>query len=104
VNLESSFFRWALEPSFNALLHARYQGPVAKLLPAVLRLVNGHDRPAALRSACGMECLAFWQATAGGMNLDNRFVLLALRSAGKEMDPLSSYVVAIGGKSVPAAG
>lgn len=45
----------------------------------------GHDRLAAVRSACGMEQLAQWQATACGMNLANGLVVLTLRPAGKEM-------------------
>src|ERR1019366_3075039 len=86
VNLESCFFRWGLELTLNALLHTWNKRSVAELLPTVFRVVYGHDRPTALGSACGMEQLALWQATACGMNLDNRLVVLALRSAGKEMD------------------
>src|SRR5665213_3752508 len=91
VNLESCLFRWGLEPTLNALLHTWNKGSVAELLPTVLRVVNGHDRPAALGSACGMERLALWQTTACGMNLDNSLVVLALRSAGKEMNDTISH-------------
>src|ERR1035437_9774387 len=58
VNLESCFFRWGLEPTLNALLHTWNEGSVPELLPTVLRVVNGHDHPAALGRACGMERLA----------------------------------------------
>src|ERR1019366_2686337 len=86
VNLESRLFRWGLEPTLDALLHTWNEGSVAELLPTVLRVVNGHDRPATLGSACGMEHLALWQDAACGMNRDNSLVVLALRSAGKEMN------------------
>src|SRR5665213_1362468 len=86
VNLESCLFGRGLEPALNALLHTWNKGSVAELLPTVLRVVNRHDRPAALGSACGMERLAFWKATACGMNLGNSLVVLTLRSVGKEMD------------------
>src|SRR5664280_308197 len=86
VNLESCFLRWGLEPALNALLHTWNKGFVPELLPAFLRVVNGYDRPAVLGSACSMERLAFRQATACGMHLDNSLVVLALRPAGKEMD------------------
>jgi len=35
VNLESCFFRWGLEPTLNALLHAWNKGSVAELLPTI---------------------------------------------------------------------
>jgi hypothetical protein len=86
VNLESCFFRRGLEPTLNALLHTWNKGSVAEFLPTDFRVVYGHDRPAAVGSACGMKQLALWQATACGMNLANSLVVLALCSAGKVMD------------------
>ena len=60
---------------------------VPERLPAFLRVVHGDDRPAALGSSCGMERLAFREGRhPRGMDLFNSLVVLALRSARKEMD------------------
>src|SRR5271170_3968241 len=86
VNFESGFFRRSLEPTLNTLLHTWNKGSVAELLPTVLRVVYGHDGPAALGSACGVEQLALREPTAGRMYLDDSLVILLLRPAGKKMD------------------
>ena len=53
-------------PPSIARLHTRHEDAVAERLPALLRLVHGHDRPAARRRAGGVEDLTVGQHAGPG--------------------------------------
>jgi hypothetical protein len=61
VDLESNLLRWERESAFDALLMPRDQDVVEEALPTLLRLMDSHDRPAALRRASRVEDLTVRQ-------------------------------------------
>src|SRR3954451_14378939 len=83
--LEAPFFRWSGETTLNACLHSGHQNVVAELLPALLRVVNRHDRPAAVRCTGGVKSLALGQTAVARVNGRNRRLILSLSAAWKEM-------------------
>src|ERR1700730_14270146 len=57
VNLKCSFLGRSTQSPFDALLHSRHEDLVPKLLPALLGVVHGDDRPAARGGSGGVKDL-----------------------------------------------
>jgi hypothetical protein len=83
VEINGGLLRRRREPAFDALLHARHQDAVAQLLPALLRVVDGNDGPAAIGRAGGVEDLPVGQASLADVNCGERCVVL-LPGAARE--------------------
>src|SRR6266516_3487779 len=71
--------------ALDAFVHARHQHVVAEAFPALLRVVNGDDRPAVSRRPGRVEDLPLGQAPIARMHGRDRRLVLLLRSAGKLM-------------------
>ncbi len=71
------------KPPSTPLLQPRHESPVAELLPALLRLVDGHDRPTTRRGAGGMEDLTVGQLVVARMDRGERRLVVLLRTAGE---------------------
>src|SRR5215831_2739675 len=63
VDLKRLFLRWHGETSRHALLQSRHQHVIAESLPALLRLVDGHNGPATGRRSSRVEDLALGQCS-----------------------------------------
>jgi len=59
VNLECSFLGRPNQSPFDTLLHSRHEDLVPELLPALLGVVHGHDRPTTGRRTGGVEFSTF---------------------------------------------
>src|SRR5215468_3844253 len=67
VDLKRLFLRWHGETSRHVLLQSRHKHVIAESLPALLRLVDGHNCPATGRRASRVEDLALGQCSPTGM-------------------------------------
>src|SRR5215470_2043347 len=68
VDLKRLFLRWHGETSLHALLQSWHQHVIAESLPALLRLVDGHNGPATGRRSSRVEDLARGQCSPTGMD------------------------------------
>src|SRR6266542_193920 len=85
VNAEGRLLRGRRKAALDAFVHARHQHVVAEAFPALLRVVNGDDRPAVSRRPGRVEDLPLGQAPIARMHGRDRRLVLLLRSAGKLM-------------------
>src|SRR3954454_2203026 len=82
------------ESTFDSRLHPRHQDVVAEALPALLRLVDGHDGPATLRGARGVKDLAVRQLIWARVNRSYRRLVLLLRPTREVVDDSKGHTVA----------
>src|SRR5438874_10909522 len=88
VDVDGRFLRWCGEAARDALLHAGHQDAVAKALPALLGVVDRHDRPASGRWTGRVEDLAFGHAAGARVHGGDRRLVLLSGAAGEMMhDP-----------------
>ena len=85
MDLEGRLLRRRGEAAADALLQTGHQDAVAEPLPALLGLVDRHDRPATGRGAGRVEDLAFRQAVPAGVHRRDRGLILLLGPAGHEL-------------------
>src|SRR5205814_10185017 len=93
VDLERRFLGRGGEATPNSLLKRWTQGAVAELLPARLRLVHSHDRPAPGGRTGGVEDLALGKSVACGMHRGESDLVLLLRTAREVMHDCVCHIV-----------
>ena len=87
LHLERRLLRRRLEPALDALAERRQERVVAKVLPALLGLVDRDYDPAVLRRAGNMMDLTGGKVlSAVGMDRCDRGLVLLLRGAGEAVD------------------
>src|SRR6476659_6068715 len=85
VNREGRLLRWRGKATLDSFGHGRHQRLVAEALPALLRLVNRHDRPTISRRPGNVKDLPLWEAPVTRMNGRDRGFVLLLCPSGKPM-------------------
>src|ERR1700712_4000010 len=86
VDVDGCLLRRRLEPALDPGLHGGQQGLVAELLPALLRVVHGHDRPTTGGGAGGVKYLTLRQLVLAGMDRGDRCLVLLLGPTREVVD------------------
>src|SRR5262249_46358525 len=82
--------------------HRRHERVAAKALPAVLRVVDGDDHPAAGRRAGRVEELSLGEAAVAGMDGRDRRLVLLLRPAREVMHDAEGHLWLLSDRVNPA--